>query len=154
MSFTLTHFHCLTRHVWRTASKLLLTSWGGKRKDVKAEVDSQWLSRAGTGSGRAWKRTRLGWAERSQQRKHTGDRRAGCPSTSPPTGRKHCAYCTGATHTNSINTCEHEHDAVHSGTNKNCEKLMDESGLFLLSAYLLFFSVEGLQLQRHMLLLH
>lgn len=66
---------------------------------IEVEVDLQWLSRAGTGSGRVWKWRRLGWVERSQQRKHTGGRRAGRPSTSPPTSRTHCAYCTKAAHT-------------------------------------------------------
>lgn len=62
------------------------------------KCDLQWLSRAGTGSERVWRQRRLGWEERSWQRKHTGDRKAGHPSTSPPTSRTHCAYCTTATH--------------------------------------------------------
>lgn len=64
---------------------------------IASEQNLQWLFRAGTGSGRVWRRS-LGWVERSQQRRHTGDRRAGCPSTSPPTGRTHCACCTEAAH--------------------------------------------------------
>lgn len=59
-------------------------------------MDPQWLSRVGTDGGRVWKGRHLDWVERSQWRKHTGGRRAGCPSTSPPTNRTHCVCCTKA----------------------------------------------------------
>lgn len=56
----------------------------------------QWLSQVETDGGRVWKERHLDWMDRTQWRKHTEDRRAGCPSTSPPTNRKHCVCCTKA----------------------------------------------------------
>lgn len=59
-------------------------------------MDLQWLSQVGTDGGRVWKGRHLDWVERNQWRTHTEDRRAGCPSTSPPTNRTHCVCCTKA----------------------------------------------------------
>lgn len=82
-------------HCGQSATRLRLRFWNSSLRE-----DSRWLSRAGTGSGRVWRQgRRLGWAERSRLRKRTAGRRAGRPSTSPPTSRTRCAYCTAATHT-------------------------------------------------------
>lgn len=59
-------------------------------------MDLQWLSQVGTDGGRVWKERHLDWVERNRWRKHTEDRRAGCPSTSPPTNRTHYVCCTKA----------------------------------------------------------
>lgn len=83
-------------NIWAATLQLHFSSTSGKGKGIK--VDLRWLCQAGTGSERVWKLRCLGWVERSQQRKRTGDTKAGFPSTSPPTGSTHCVYCTKASH--------------------------------------------------------
>lgn len=104
--------------------------------------DLRWLCRDGTGSERVWRQRSPGWAARRWQRRRTGGRGAGRPSTSPPTSRTHCAYCTKATHR-----------THHTWSSPTDQRRREWYLLRWSSAHLLWFSVEGLELQRRVLLL-